>query len=301
MYKLNFALLAIVSWAASNLILRGTIEFWSPAVTGLFSRMVTLPLLAAWVLSTGDGWRRFLPRGAGGWLIVMGIVSIAANLLWFNAMAFTTATNVALLFRLDLVFVVLIGSLLGLERIRLMLMPVLLMMLVGLAMFTEIHRYEWGGHMLGDMMMIGAALGLAINAFVIRHIMRKIDEEAVAFYNYGISAFGFLGLVLLGGEFATLQLATRPTSDWLWIFSLGVILAFSLPLYYAALRRLEVWKLRTYMLTAPLLVAAIEWPLWGLEFSPVQCCGAAMILGGLVLCIRIESRAKATSTNRWRK
>ena len=69
-----------------------------------------------------------------------------------------------------------------------------------------------------------------------------------------------------------------------------MILAFSVPLYYAALRRLEVWKLRTYMLTAPLMVAAIEWLLWGLEFSPTQCLGAALVLGGLMICIKIESR-----------
>ena len=59
----------------------------------------------------------------------------------------------------------------------------------------------------------------------------------------------------------------------------------------AALRRMDVWKLRMYMLSAPVLTAAVEWPLWGLRLAPLQWLGAAIILGGLAVLIRIEARA----------
>ena len=292
MHKIIFAALAVVSWVAGNLMLRVAVEYWPPVLAGMLSRLVTVSLLAVWVLSTHEGWRRLLPRGTGGWLIVMGINSILVNVLWFEAMTYTTATNVALLFRLDLVFVVLIGGLLGMERVRATLWPVLLMMLLGLALFTEAHHCDWSGHIVGDLMMVFAAFGLAANAFIIRHILHTMDVEAVALYNLGISGLGFLSLAMASGGFSLVRYVPRPLGDWLWIIGLGVVLAFSLPLYYAALRRLEVWKLRTYMLTAPLLVAAVEWLLWGLSFSPIQCLGAAMVLGGLVICIRLESRVK---------
>ena len=103
MHKIIFALLAVVSWVAGNLLLREAVEHWSPVTAGLLSRVVTVSLLAVWVLSSRESWRRLLPRGAGGWLVLMGINSILVNILWFEAMSHTTATNVALLFRLDLV------------------------------------------------------------------------------------------------------------------------------------------------------------------------------------------------------
>ncbi len=51
-----------------------------------------------------------------GWLVLMGIISILINLTWFSAVRWTTATNVGMLIRFDVVFVVLIGSLFGLEN-----------------------------------------------------------------------------------------------------------------------------------------------------------------------------------------
>ena len=56
-------------------------------------------------------------RGVGRWLLLMGAISLVINLLWFGSVRLTTATNCAMLFRLDLLFVVLIGALLGQERI----------------------------------------------------------------------------------------------------------------------------------------------------------------------------------------
>ncbi|MBN2296362.1 MAG: DMT family transporter [Pirellulales bacterium] len=288
-----FAFLAIVSYAASLLVLRATLEVWPMGLAGVFSRVVSISLLAAWVLGTGNGWRRLLPRGTGKWLMLMGLISITINLLWFSAASLTTATNVALLFRLDLVFVLLIGGMLGLERIKPVILPLLAVMLVGLGLFTEIQRFNWGGHLVGDAMVIFAAFGLAANAFVIRYIMRKMDEEAVALYNHSISIFGFLVLALAGGEFHELQFYSRPLNDWLWIVFLGVLLAVGLPLYYAALRRMEVWKLRTFLLTAPLMVAVLELPLWGIHFSTQQYVGAAMILGGLLLFVQLDSRSQS--------
>ncbi len=293
MQPIVFAFLAIVSYAASLLVLRATLEIWPLGLTGVFSRVVSISLLGAWVLGTGSGWRRLYPRGTGGWLMLMGLISITINLLWFSAASLTTATNVALLFRLDLVFVVMIGAMLGLERIRPAMLPVLAVMLLGLGLFTEIQNFDWGGHLVGDAMVIVGAFGLAANAFIIRHIMTKMDEEAVALYNHGISTFGFLVLALSYGEFNNMQLDSRPATAWFWIIFLGVLLAVGLPLYYAALRRMAVWKLRTFLLTAPLMVAALELPIWGISFSMQQYLGAALILGGLVLCVQLESRGKS--------
>ncbi len=287
-----FAILAIVPWVVFTLLLRFVVsmEGWPIGLVGTASRMVTLPLLGAWVLATGRGWRRLLPDGATGWLLVMGGFSLVINLCWFGSVQWTTATNVSMLFRTDLVFVVLIGMVLGLERVGPAQLAVLPVMLLGLALVTEIQHFDLGGHLVGDLMAVCAAFGLAANAFVIRHIMRVMDEEAVALYNHGISTLGFVTVGVIGGGFSRTGELLRQPAPLSLVILLGVIAAVSLPLYYAALRRMSVWKLRTFMLAVPVITVSIEWPLWGARLSGLQCLGGLIILAGLAALIRIESR-----------
>lgn len=290
-----YAALAIVPWVAVTLFLRGliSIEGWPVGLVGTLSRCVTVPLLAAWILATGIGWRRLLPRGKGGWLLLMGVISIFINLAWFGAAKWTTATNIGMLFRFDVLFVVFIGAILGLERIGLAQLALLPVMFVGLGLLMEIGEFDWGGHVVGDVLTVAAAFGISVNAFVIRHIMQVMDEESVALYNHVISTTGFVGLVAARDDFGQAVEMVGSPNAMLAIVVLGVLLAVSLPLYYVALRRVDVWKLRMFMLTAPVLIAVVEWPLWGIELSMYQCLGAAIILAGLAALIQIERRLAA--------
>ena len=229
----------------------------------------------------------------GGWLLLMGVISIAIHLLWFASLRWTTATNVAMLFRLDLVFVVLIGAVLGLERVGVAQMTLLPPMLVGLALVTEIHKFDFGGHLRGDAMIVAAAFGFAANAFVIRHIMRVMDEEAVALYNHAMNMLGFVALAMVSGDFVRTKEVLQEPVVWQSIVLLGAIAAIGLPLYYFALKRMDVWKLRTFMLSAPIVTAGVEWFVWGGPMSRLQLVGALIILGGLAVLIRVESRASA--------
>lgn len=285
-----YASLAVIPWVAVTLMLRWliSIQGWPVGLVGTLSRVVTLPVLAIWILTVGAGWRSLRPRGRGGWLVLMGLISILINILWFSAVRWTTATNVGMLIRCDVVFVVLIGSLLGLERIgprQLALLPV---MFVGLALLMEVHKFDWGGHIVGDAMTIVTALGFSVNAFIIRHIMQVMDEEPVALYNHGISMLGFIGLALVCGDFARVPEVFASTKAWASIAILGIVIAASLPLYYVALRRMDVWKLRMFMLATPVLTAVVEWPLWGMKMSPLQWRGGAIILAALAVLIRME-------------
>ena len=287
-----FAFLAVVTWVVFTLVLRAAVAVWPIGLIGTFSRLVTLPVLGGWVLMTGFGWKRLRTRGVGRWLLLMGAISLVINLLWFLSLRFTTATNCAMLFRLDLLFVVLIGALLGQERIGLPQLTLVPAMLVGLALLSEVHKLDFHGHLLGDLMVVGAAFGFAVNAFVIRHIMGTMDEEAVALYNHAMSSMGFVVLALMGDEFAEAGRMLAHPMALVGIVTLGVIAVVHLPLYYAALRRMRVWTLRAFMLSAPVMAAAVEWSLWGERMTVPQGLGAAIILAGLGVLIAIEKRSQ---------
>ncbi|MCH5376964.1 MAG: EamA family transporter [Planctomycetes bacterium] len=263
--------------------------------------MITLSVLGAWVLSRGNGWRRLMPGRAAGKVIAMGAISIAINLLLFGSLIWTTATNHALLFRLDLIFVVLIGALLHLERIGwkpLVLLPV---MLAGVALVLGVQNLDPQPHMIGDAMAVLAALFFAANAFLIRGILQTMDEESTALYNHGISTLGFLAIAFGGNQWAAAANAFESPQAWLWLVVLGVSAALTLPLYYAALRRMSVWKLRTWLLLTPVVVAGVEWLGWGTQFGGLQILGAALVLGGLLVLIRWEWREASPIVGSGRK
>ena len=287
-----YASLAVVPWVAVTLMLRWliSIQGWPIGLVGTFSRIVTLPVLGLWIVTVGAGWRSLRPQGRGKWLLLMGAISIVINLLWFGAVQWTTATNVGMLIRFDVVFVVLIGSALGLERIGLRQLALIPVMFVGLALLMEIQKFDWGGHIVGDTMTVVAAFGFSVNAFVIRHIMVVMHEEPVALYNHAISMLGFVGLALVSGDFARTPEVLASKQAWISMAVLGVAIAASLPMYYVALRRMDVWKLRMFMLATPVLTALLEWPLLGLELSPLQWLGGAIILAALAVLIRMEWR-----------
>ena len=224
-----------------ELLVRGAKDVWPVNLAGVLGRVITLSILVrvdrSPVPAVGDD---FGPGHVSGCCCSWALSRLVLNLLWYNAMRWTTATNAAVLFRIDLVFVVLIGTGMGLERIHAPQVLLLCVMLLGLAVFTEVHHFDLGGHLVGDLMVIGAACGYAINAFIIRRILVSMDEMAVSFYNLAFSGIGFAGMAWVSGEFTALpRRRSRPHRHWWWIIALGVATAVSLPLYYAALGRMR--------------------------------------------------------------
>jgi len=219
---------------------------------------------------------------------LMVVFAIIINLTLYGAVQWTTATNVGMLIRMDVPFVVVIGSLLGLERIGRAQLLLLAPMFVGLALLVEIQKFDLGGHLFGDLLTVVSAFFFSVNAFVIRRIMRAMPEDAVAFYNHAGSGMGFLALGAIHGDFALLTDPEKIAAGWAPLLTVGLVVAFSLPLYYVALRRMDVWRLRMFMLSIPVLTAAIEWPLWGLPLTTWQCVGGGIILACLALLLRME-------------
>ncbi len=298
MQGIAFALLTVLTTAAWTLLLRHVLESWSVGWAGVLSRMVTVAFLGAWVLARGGGWRRLRCGELRGWVLLMSAVSIAINLLLFGSLKYTTATHQALLFRTDLLFALLIGGALGLERIRageLFLLPV---MLAGMVLVTGNSNLQFRGHWIGDLMVIGAAFFFAANAFVIQRILRRMDAEATALYNHALSTLGFVVLIFMEGNSGSALRALQRPQALISAATLGLIAAISLPFYYAALHRMAVWKVRAWMLATPVVTAAGEWLLWKTRLSPLQWLGAAMVLGGLGVLIAMESHAPpATSSS----
>jgi drug/metabolite transporter (DMT)-like permease len=289
-------LVAVACMAAATLLMRAALEFWPVGLAGTVSRMVSTVAIAIWALPRGTGWGRFAPRGTGGWIVLMAVIATTLTLLLFVSLRYTTATNQALLYRLDVVFVVLIGTVLGLERIgwrELLLLPV---MLLGVAMVAEVRFSSLRGHMIGDLMVVAAALGLAADAFIVRHILRTLDLGVVSLMIISLPGLGFLGFMLVENELATIGDRLWNRQAWLWVVLLGLVNALFLPIYYAVLCRMPIWRLRIWMLLAPPLVAVADRVFWHTQLSAGQFVGMGLVLLGLVGVIYLERNGASVTS-----
>jgi drug/metabolite transporter (DMT)-like permease len=295
MSSVAYALLATISATASLLLLSRVMQVWPVGLAGILSRLVTTLILGLWIIiGSQSRWRRLRWKGQGRGLLLMGVVSLLINVCLFLGMRWTTATNGALLYRMDLLFVILIGQVLGLERINRAGWLIMPLMLTGMALLMQVQHMNLHGHARGDILVVTAAFGYAANAFIIRRILQHLDELVVAFYNYLLSGLGF-GIVAVGQGFQMPAAASAHLAPWGALLALGAAGAVSLPLYYAALHRMPVWKLRVFMLLSPLMAATADWLLWRHHLHGMQWCGAGLLLGGAVALILNEARADRRS------
>jgi drug/metabolite transporter (DMT)-like permease len=292
-----WALVAALGQTALLLVLRHVIRMWPVGAAGAAVRMIAAVLIACCLVLPRGGWRR-LAIGTQFWpLMLMGFEAIMVNVCWFGALKYTTATNAAVLQRLDLLFVLLLAAALGLEplhRAQLLILPVLL---GGAALVMRVNEFAFGGagggKLLGDCLVVVGAFFLAANAFVIRGIMRHMEEDAIGFYNMLLSVPGFLVVIAVEGKLGP-EPGYSVGSALAWLGLLGVVSATALVLYYLAMRRMYVWRLRALMLLVPLLTIVLERVLWGVTLAPLQYAGAALLIGGTGLLIVDEIRHRAS-------
>ncbi len=287
MIAIAYALVATVAWTANLLLVSQVMRIWPAGWAGGLSRLISTGIIGLWILSSrAIGWRRLRFNGQGRRILMMGFVAVAVNVCLFTAMKWTTAANAALLYRSDLLFVILIGWFGGVERITWAGWLVMPVMFAGMALIMQVQYLQWTGRLGGDILVLLAAFFYAVNAFVIRGILHHLGEHVVAFYNNLLCASGFAVLALI-------QRARPPTDivAWGWLVALGVAGSISLPLYYAALHRMPVWKLRVFMLLSPLMAAGAGWLIWGQRLRAGQWVGAVLLLAGAVVLILSEARA----------
>ena len=287
MIAIAYALVATVAWTINLLLVNQVMRMWPAGWAGALSRLISTGIIGLWILrSRAIGWRRMRFNGQGRRILMMGGAAVAVNVCLFTAMKWTTVANAALLYRSDLLFVILIGWFLGLERITWAGWLVMPMMFAGMALIMRIQYFQWTGRLRGDLLVLLAAFSFAVNAFIIRSILHHLGEHVVAFYNNLLCAGGFVVLALIQKVGPPVQVVA-----WGWLVALGVMGSISLPLYYAALHRMPVWKLRVFMLLSPLMAAGADWLIWGQRLHGGQWGGAVLLLAGAVVLILSEARA----------
>lgn len=138
----------------------------------------------------------------------------------------------------------------------------------------------------GIALALGAGLCIAWNTFWTARRVPHIDG-AVAVFHMGVVAFFVLvSIAVLSGK------AQLPDTNvgWVGLVSVAVLQTLSLPVFYLALPRIGSVKASMLGNVQPLFSIALAFLLFGELMTPAQFAGGAMVLAGIWLMQRSDSR-----------
>ena len=278
-YLWTFA--AVIAWGMEYVLIKRATGVVSPFLVGaaIFGTAAILLWVAAFCVRVPlqpivAHWRR---------LLLIGLMGSGCNLLAITGTKLTTVANAAVLSRTDVMFTLLLSLILfgraGGWR-TLVSLPVMLTGVL-LTMRVDLHQVQLGNT--GDWLILGGALFLACNAFLIKDVMHRVHGLQVAavncVVNVAVFAAAFLSLESVS------MLGDCPASIWGALVICGACCFLFFVGYYSALRVMPVWEVRLLCLGVPVVAALTGWAAFGVVPTGGQIVGAVLILGGAATII----------------
>jgi drug/metabolite transporter (DMT)-like permease len=273
-----------LSWGFNQVAVKLAIHDIPPVTQAAIRSLGATVMAAAWCRLRG------IPLFARDGSLVAGIVTgllfSGEFVLIFPGLLYTTASRAVLFIYLAPFFVVL-----------------------GTRIFFPADRfssYQWAGlalsfagmllafgiptpaldprQMLGDVMMVGAAILWALTTLVIKAKLARISTEKVLLYQLAVSAPILAACALLAGE----RITHMPSSvalgalayQTLWVAGITFALWFALVVRYSANR------LSAFTFLTPLFGVAAGHFVLGEPLTPAFAAAVALVAGGLVLVNR---------------
>jgi drug/metabolite transporter (DMT)-like permease len=276
------AVVLSVSNAAYYLLIRRLNASASPFLLGTAFRVICLLLFAARAAYRGELRLMVSPevRRALPWLLLVAACNTFIEAGTIVGLRLTTALNATLLGRLDILFAGIIGAMFFQERLRKSDAWAIALLVIGCAGIFSVRLNGIETHAAGDLMVSGAALLMATNAFVIRFKLAALPNDVIAFHNVLYSTVP-LAIASLW-ETRALSFAAL---DVVLLLLLGVAVYGSYVSYYAALKAMAVWRVRTLLLLVPAIVLGVGALMLRDPVSKGQIGGAALVAAGEALLV----------------
>lgn len=218
-------------------------------------------------------------------LMILGVCATALNgsLIW--AVSLSTASQVSLLVRSDVLFSVLLGIVFFGERLSRSGLAGLLVMGTGAFLVLEIFPWELQVASVGDLLAILAGFLLSTNAIIIKYYLADLPSEVIIFYNAAIMTFLSFTIILFTSKLETFVVLAAPIP--LILSGLAVFLSSTMFLfYYWSLAEHPVWAVRAFLLLSPFVTILLALWLLGEPVRASQWMGGVLLFMGGVLILR---------------
>lgn len=248
------------------------------AIITLFISLLALamPLIRSGRLPLLWGKKHVLP------LMALGFFGTSiTSLLLFYAGKTVPASRIVILGQIEILFSMALGVLFLKERIGFKQIAATTLILSGMLLALKAGNFDSFGR--GEMMILCMPLCFQFSHLISKKILPELGTDVVS---VGRTAYGILFLIPLIPFFAPaadwINCLNNPRAVTLLIFQGLIINALSIWLWYAALKRTDLSKITTLILTYPLLTLMIaKWlPGFNEQVSGGQFLGAFLVIIG---------------------
>lgn len=271
-----YILLAVIAWGFEYLFIKAGTDRVSPFVSGAYLFGTATILLFLFSLSHKDLMKSILRNLYI--LILIGVIGTGCNMFFIFGVKNTSISNSAILGRADIVFTLLLSSLLFREKIKKSNIIIIAIMLAGvfLTVCTDLNTFRFGNR--GDYFILTAALLISINAFFIKKCMKNVGGVIIALVNAFINTLCFIGSVIF---FESSKAFTAVSNETLLtLIAAGICCCMFFIGYYGGLKKLPVWVVRLLCLGVPLVAICANWIWYNKTPTLWQAGGGILILGG---------------------
>ncbi len=280
-------LLVVLIWGANFSIVKAALTEIPPlAFASLRFASASGLLLAVTFWREG---RRALPPDRATWwkLFWIGFVgNTVYQALFTYSLTMTTAANGSLIIATTPAWVALAAALLGIERVRGMMAAGIALAIGGVALVVAERGLSLGGNgLLGDLLMLGAALCWMIYTLGVRTLGQGLSPLAITAWTM---VTGVPGMVLVSiSDWGRVPWASVSANAWLGLLYatlLALVLAYVL--WNNSVRVAGSARTAIYGCAIPLVATLIAWPLLGEQPTWVQGVGGLLIVTGVLLTRR---------------
>lgn len=222
------------------------------------------------------------------WLGLVG--NTGYQLLFMLGLSMTTAANTALLVATAPIWVVLISTFRGSERLGAMAWMGVILSFVGVALVVATRGAALSAATLrGDVLVLGSALCWAIYTIGARPLLARVSALRATTWTM---ITGTPALVIIGTPaMAALSWGELPVGAWggiLYSALLSVVLAYWI--WYGSIQRVGAARTGVYANLVPLFGVGFAWAFGAEMIAPMQIIGAIAILSGVWLARRVPGR-----------
>lgn len=290
-----------ISWADGLLLL--TASFWGVNFAVVKFALAEIPPLAfngvRFLIASGT--MLMLARATGhhfsfkrrhiAYLMGLGLLGNTAYQLFFVfGIANTTANNSSLILATVPVWVALVGTTAGVERVEARGWLGVSLSLVGIALIISgsdrSASFQFGGAtLLGDVLILAATLCWSCYTLLIRPLMRHYSSAAITSFSTTMGAIP-LFLVAIPG-LARLNWADVPPASWAAVIFSGIFgIALAYFFWNYGVSRLGSARTSLYSNLTPPIALLTAWLWLGETLTLLQWGGTLLALGGVILARR---------------
>lgn len=250
--------------------------------TTLKNGVAAVLLLGLAVLTLPRASVRAISTRSWGWLVVVGLIGGSLPfVLFFTGLAQASAPSAAFIHKTLFVWVALLAvPFLG-ERLGLAQIAALGVLLGGQALVLTPAGIEWGT---GESLIALATLLWAVEAVVVKRLLRAVPSAAVGAGRLGIGLVVLAGYLLLTGKAGAVTELTP--QQWAWVALTGGLLTGYVATWFAALQRAPASLVTAILvLGAPVTAALQSIQAGGLPAAPALAGQGLILAAGLALVI----------------